>query len=213
MTETILAIGAHNDDHVIGAGATLAKFAKQGKRVKTVVFSFGEFHPYMKKEVVIEKRMKEFLAGDKILGGSGVAYFGCRDGKVEIDIKEKNIEEKLAWLIKREKPSTIFTHGFDDAHPDHHAVHKLVMKLIEKKKIKCPVYSFDVWSLVKIKKRNLPRLVVDVSDTFNLKIKSFLSHESQKVVIWAMLWKIIAKDWFSGFVNGYRYAEVFYRIQ
>ena len=213
MKPLILTIAAHNDDQVIGAGATLAKYAKEGKRIKTIIFSFGELHMYMKKEVVVETRKKEFAEGDKIMGGSGAMYFGCRDGRIGEDIKAKNIESKLATVIKREKPIMIFTHGFDDAHPDHRAVHKLVMQLIKEKKIACPVYSFDVWSLVRLRKRNLPKMVVDVSDTFPQKIKAFLAHKSQKVVLGALLWKVIVKDWFSGLIHGYRYAEVFYRLK
>ncbi|MBW2969746.1 PIG-L family deacetylase [Candidatus Woesearchaeota archaeon] len=214
MKETIMAIAAHNDDHIIGAGGALAKYAKQGKRVRTIILSFGEkSHPYLKKEVIIEKRVKESLRADKLIGGAGIAYLGIREGKFEEDFKKKRIAQKLAQIIKQEKPKKIFTHGIDDLHPDHRATHKLIMKLIEKNKIKCPVYSFDVWSLFKLRQRNLPKLVVDISDTFNIKIKAFLKHQSQTVTIWAMLWKIIAKDLFSGIINGHTYAEVFYKIK
>ncbi len=213
MKQTILAIAAHNDDQVIGAGGTLAKYAGQGRRIRTIVFSFGEMHPYLRKEVMIEKRMREFIKADKIIGGSGVAYFGCRDGHIDEDVKAKNVKKKLLQVLKSEKPSVIFTHGIDDAHPDHRAVNRLIMELIKEDKISCPVYSFDIWSLVKLRKRNLPRMVVDVSDTFPVKIKSFLAHKSQKMVIGALLLKVILKDWFSGLINGYKYAEVFYRLK
>ncbi len=212
MKQTILAIAAHNDDGVIGAGGTLAKYAKEGKRIRTVIFSFGELHVLMKKDVVVETRKKEFVAGDKIMGGSGATYLSCRDGKIAEDIRQKDIAKKLAAVIKRDKPAMIFTHSFDDAHPDHRAVHKLVMQMMKEGSIACPVYTFDVWSLVKLRKRNLPKMVVDVSETFQLKLKAFLAHKSQKIVWWLLV-KAIAKDWFSGFINGYKYAEVFYRLQ
>jgi LmbE family N-acetylglucosaminyl deacetylase len=147
------------------------------------------------------------------MGGAGVAYLGVREGHFEEDFKARNIHEKLAWIIKKEKPSKIFTHGIDDFHPDHRAVNHLVMQLIGEKKITCPVYSFEVWSLVKLRNRNLPRLVVDIGDTFNTKIKAFLVHESQTLAIWSLLWKLILKDWLSGLVHGYKYAEVFYKLK
>ena len=214
MKETILAISAHNDDHIIGAGGALAKYAKEGNRVRTIICSFGEkSHPHLRKEVIVERRVKESIKADKIMGGAGVAYLGIRENFFEEDFKSRNIAEKLAWIIQKEKPSKIFTHGIDDFHPDHRAVNKLIMSMIEQKKITCPVYSFEVWSLIKLRQRNIPRLVVDISDTFNTKIKAFLIHESQKLAIWALLWKLILKDWLSGIVHGYKYAEVFYKLK
>jgi len=214
MKETILAIAAHNDDHIIGAGGALAKYAKEGKRVRTIICSFGErSHPHLRKEVIVERRVKESIKADKVMGGAGIAYLGVKEGSFEDEFKSRNIVEKLAWIIQKEKPAKIFTHGIDDFHPDHRAVYRLVMSLIEQKKITCPVYSFEVWSLLKLRNRNLPRLVVDTSDTFNTKIKAFLIHESQKFAIWALLWKLILKDWLSGVIHGYKYAEVFYRLK
>jgi LmbE family N-acetylglucosaminyl deacetylase len=214
MTDTILAIGAHNDDHLIGAGGALTKYAKEGKRVRTIICSFGEkSHPHLRKEVIITRRVKESLQADKIMGCAGVAYLGVREGHFDEDFEKRDIAKKLAWIVQKEKPSKIFTHAPDDFHPDHRAVYRLVMQLVEQKKIKCPVYSFDIWSLVKLRNRNLPRLVVDISDTFNTKIKAFLVHESQTLAIWALLWKLILKDWLSGVIHGHRYAEVFYRLK
>ena len=87
------------------------------------------------------------------------------------------------------------------------------MRLIDRNVIQCPVYSFDVWSLVKLRHRNLPRVVFDVTDTFNTKIRAFLVHKSQTLTFWSLLWKMILKDLISGIVNGYTYAEVFYKLK
>lgn len=213
MAEVILSIGAHNDDHVIGAGGALINYAKQGAKVRTIICSFGEkSHPHLRAEVVVEKRVKESLDADKIMGGSGITYLGLREGKFDEDIKTKKIAGKLAKIIAQEKPSKIFTHGID-FHPDHRAVNRLIMDLIKKKKIKCPVYSFEIWSVFRFRQRNLPRLVVDITPSFNTKVKAFLVHESQTLAIWALLWKMILKDLLSGFVFGYRYAEVFHRLK
>jgi len=216
--ETILAIGAHNDDHLIGAGGALAKYGIEGKRVVTLVFSYGaKSQPHVKKDIIIAKRIKESIKADKMLKGSGVTYFGVREGKFDEDFKKKDIERRLVQIIKKENPSKIFTHDNADAHPDHRAVNRLIMRLIKKGKIDCPVYSFEIWSLFKLRKRNVPRLVVDTSDTFNMKVKAFLVHKSQlqmwMLPMWALFWKLIVKDWLSGVIHGYRFAEVFYRLK
>src|SRR3972149_8574498 len=103
MTETILAIGAHNDDHIIGAGGALTKYAEEGMRVRTIICSFGEkSHPHLRKEVIVERRVKESIKADKVMGGAGVAYLGVREGHFEEDFKSRNIVEKLAWVVQKE---------------------------------------------------------------------------------------------------------------
>ena len=218
MSKTILSLAAHNDDHVIGAGGALTKYAREGIKTKTIIFSYGvKSQPHLKEEVIKEKRIKESIKADKLMSGSGVKYLGVKEGKFDDEFRRLKIAKKIADIIKKEKPIKIFTHGLDDAHPDHRAVYRLVRKLILQGKIKCPVYSFEVWSLFKLRKRNVPRLIVDTSKTFNVKVRAFLVHESQLQLwmlgMWALLWKLIVKDWLSGLIHGYRYAEVFYRFK
>ena len=88
-----------------------------------------------------------------------------------------------------------------------------MLTLINKKLISCPVYSFEIWSFFKLRNRNHPRMVVDTSETFKTKLKAFLVHESQRLVIWLFIWKLMLKDSLSGIVNRTTYAEVFYRLK
>ncbi len=213
MKSTILAISAHNDDHLIGAGGALTKYAKEGKRFFTIICSYGEqSHPHLERGVIIKKRVTESLKADKIMGGSGVAYLNIQEGKFIEGLSNPKVVKEVKKIIAREKPEKIFTHDLD-AHPDHRAVHDFVMRLCDDGTIKCPVYSFDIWSLFKMKNRNVPRLVVDISGTFTKKVKAFLAHESQKVAITVLIWKMVLKDWLSGLVNGTQFAEVFYRLR
>ena len=211
---TILAICAHNDDQIIGAGGTLAKYAREGKKVKTIILSFGESsHPHFKRKVIVTQRVKESLKSDKILGGAGIAYFGLKEGKFEEEFRKRRIAEKLAWIISQEKPVKIFTHSADDPHPDHKATNKIVMDLAQKQKLTCDIYSFDVWNIAKLFGQNLPKLVVDVTSTFPLKIKALKIHKSQKLTIITLLWNIYLRARINGIYARTKYAEVFYKIK
>ena len=213
-SKKILAICAHNDDNVFGAGGTLAKYAKEGHTVKTVIFTYGELSPpHLKKEVIRDMRLKESLKADKILGAKGVLYFGLTEGKFKEEIDKRNIRSKLASIIKKERPSKIFTHDFNDPHPDHKAVNTIVNELIREKKIKCPVYTFGVWNLTIFwKKTDRPRLIVDITKTFRTKIRAIKAHKSQKIVLMQLLWSVYVKALISGWNNNFKYAEVFFRI-
>ena len=215
--ETILVIAAHNDDHIIGAGATLAKYAKEGKKVRTIIFSYGESsHPHLKPELIKERRYLESIESDKILGGSGVVYLGLQEGKFMQQYKKRRLKSKLAYLIKHEKPNKILTLGPDDIHPDHNAVYKIITDLIQSKSIPCDVYAFEVWSAVKMRKRDVPKLVVDVSDTYGTKIKAMLAHKSQFRHIAPFMILFRFTGWLRALINGWnnncKYAEIFYKI-
>ena len=87
---TILVIGAHSDDPTFGAGGTIAKYASEGKKIKTIIFSYGELSPpHLKPEIVRERRTKEANQADKILKGKGVMFLGVKDGRFLQDIKAK----------------------------------------------------------------------------------------------------------------------------
>lgn len=212
--ETILIICAHNDDNVFGLGGTIAKYAKEGKIVKTVVFSFGEkSHPHLKPEVIAKKRVKEAIKSDKILGGKEIMFLGVKEGKFPKTIKKMNIKDKIKKIIAKEKPTKIFTHSINDAHPDHRAIYYFMKELIEEIDYKGDVYLFGVWSPVRIKDRNLPKMVVDITSTFDKKIKAIKSHESQQITILSLLWNVYLRAIMEGWSNNCRYAEVFYKLQ
>jgi len=209
----ILVLCAHNDDQVIGVGGTLLKFAKEGRTFKTIVFSYGEkSHPYLQEGVISKIRHKEGARSDRILGGSGIKYLGLKDTALKKETSKKETRQRVISLIKKENPKKIFTHSATDTHPDHRAVYQLVQEFINKKMIKCEVYSFDVWSVFGTNK-NKPKLVVDVSDTFEQKLEALFVQKSQKNTIMTLLWNICLKAIINGWFYKYKYAEVFNKIK
>ncbi len=210
----MLVFCAHNDDQILGPGGSLIKYAKEGKVVKTYVFSYGETsHMHLKEEVVKQMRVEEVYESDRIMGGSGVFFFGLKVGKFRQGFKEKELDKKVKDIIKKEKPSKIFTHSLDDPHPDHRAVFSLITGILDAMKFKGDVYCFNVWNPVNFRRRDSPKLVVDTSETFNTKIKAFLAHKSQKMTIISLLWSVYLRDWWNGWRNNYKFAEVFYKVR
>ena len=119
----------------------------------------------------------------------------------------------LKRIILKNKPSKILTHSVDDPHPDHRAVYNTVAKIVDKISYKGELYSFEIWNPFNLKKREKPKLVVDISSTFDKKIKAIKLHKSQKISVISLLWNIYRKDFFNGLSNSCRYAEVFYKIR
>lgn len=184
-TKTVLVISAHADDHVIGFGGTLAKYVAEGIRVITVVFTYGERSiPYLREDVVKQKVLKESKAADKVLGGSGVIFLGLKGGHFLDGFHDQKADETLEKIILKYSPSKIFTHSSDDTHPDHRVVHKLVLEMIDKLNyghgLATTLYGFGVWRLFRFNKRKRPYLVVDVTSTFNKKLKAISAFKSQR---------------------------------
>ncbi len=208
MKETILVFVSHNDDQIIGAGATLAKYIEEGKEVIVVIFSYGESsRPLEKANIVVNKRMKEAEKVDEFLGIKETLFLGIPD--LRIDTSKEDLLLKVEAIIKKYKPNKIFTHSQDDPHKDHRAVREIVLSAVGDNKI--DVYTFSVWNPLRIIQTRIPKLYVDVSSTFNKKTEALRLFESQKLYVYLLLPNIYVKARIAGVENGCKYAEVFYK--
>ncbi len=214
---SVLVLCAHNDDQIIGAGGTLAKYSREGIKVVTVIFSYGMLsHPHLQKKVIIETRVRESLAGNKVMCGpdSEVYYLGLSEGRFDAEIQQKKISTRIRRMIRQYKPEKIFTHSLDDPHPDHRAVYRFVTSLAEKMKFRGDIYSFNVWNFFfNLRNRQLPRLIVDISDTMRYKVEAFRKHKSQWIVQLQFMWSVYAQAILNGLIYRYKYAEVFFKIR
>ena len=224
MKKNIIIFCAHSDDQVLGAGGAMAKYAREGYNIYTYIFSFGELsHPHLKASYIKKIRTKESEVADKIIGGKKVEFFGLKDGVMDKEIKNKNIYFKVKNIIEEIKPEKIFTHSIDDMLPDHRVVRRCVIRaydeLNQEKNVKCDVYSFDVWNILNLAKRDNPILVVDISSTFKHKIQALHEFKSQiNIFTHAYLVNLLYLGvYIKAFVYGIRYgnklAEIFYKIR
>ena len=212
--EIILSFCAHNDDQILGAGGTLAKYAQQGKIFKSYIFSFGESsHPWLQQKFTARMRIKEAQRSEKVLGGNDIYFFGIKERNFIQEIEKRDFKKHLKKIIRQNNPSKIFTHSRDDPHPDHRVVHKVILEVVDELKYKGDVYTFNVWNPVSITTRRNPKLVVDISDTFKKKLASFKIHKSQKITFLTLWWDIYRRDWINGLLNRCKYAEVFSKVR
>jgi len=212
----IFVIVAHSDDQIFGPGGTLIKYANQGKNILTIVFSYGVLaNPHIKKEVIREMRFSESLEADKFIGGKKVIFFDMEEGKFLKQFYEQSYDEELKKLLIEYAPEKIFTHADDDNLPDHSAVNKLVLEVYDKlkteEKIKSEVYTFGVWRFFKFTQRNNPRLIVDISTSFNQKVDALKIFKSQLNSMISLKWSVYFKAFLAGFKHNVGLAEEFYK--
>ena len=214
MVETILVFCAHPDDHILGAGGTIKKYTKAGKKVMFIILSYGESsHPWFHKHITVEMRVNETLKADKLVGTKETIFFGLTEGNFPNDAKKYNIKLKIKNIIKKYKPVKIFTHTSSDPHPDHKATEKLVLESFDSMKYHCDLYTFDVWNPLNIKSSTSPKLVVDISDTFKIKLKALKCFKSQKAALFSLLWSVYYRAILLGLQYNCKFAESFHKIR
>ena len=212
--QSILVLCAHSDDHILGAGGTLAKYIDEGKKVHVVIFSYGEkSHPWLKKHIISGTRVQEAHDAENLLGITETVFLGLTDQKVQQEIRHGDVEKKITELLQTLKPHTIFTHTPGDPHPDHRAISTFAQALAKKTKFKGHLLCFDVWTPVNIESRKLPKIVIDISKTFNKKLKALRCFKSQWMTMLSLMWSIYWKAIKNGRQNKMKYAEVFYKLR
>ena len=133
-----LAIGAHPDDIEFGAGATLARWARAGCRVRHLVLtdgSKGSWDPDEDLGALVASRMEECRAAAARLDGvpidelpaDRVQFLGRVDGELVDDAATRR---EVARVIRTERPEVLFGHDpwrRYQLHPDHRAAGFLML--------------------------------------------------------------------------------------
>lgn len=214
MSKTILLFGAHSDDQVYGAGATLAKYHDLGYKIVVCIFSYGEkSHVWLKPSVIKKIREKESIEAGKIIGCDKVLFLGVEEGKFLKNAIRDNLYQRVEELIKEHKPEKIFLHSHDDPHIDHRHVNKIVLKAIDNARYMGEVYIFDVWNILSYKRRVMPRVFVNVDNYFSKKITAIKLFKSQKITLFSLFWSVYMKALINGLLSNSRFAEKFLRIR
>lgn len=210
----ILVFSAHNDDQIIGVGGALAKYTREGVMATVYVFSFGESsHPHLKRTEIAETRVTECKRSDKVLGVTNTIFLGLTEGSFSEDFSRKKLHQRLHHVLLDLQPEKIFLHSPDDLHPDHRAVYQLVTSLLDELHLAVPVYIYGVWNPLSLRYRDVPRLVVDISEEFSRKLRAFQCHESQFLTMLTMVPSMYFRALFAGIHYGYKYAEIFLKIR
>jgi len=89
-----------------------------------------------------------------------------------------------------------------------------VLAAWELSELKPAIYTFDVWNPWSFKSRIRPRIIVDISKFFGMKMEAIKAFKSQKIQMQIPLTGLVyVRAIFHGFMNNVRYAEVFHRLR
>ena len=107
-----LAVGAHPDDVELACGGTLAKLVSLGYRVGVMDMSRGEMGTRGSGEI----RAREAAAASRELNLVVRDNLDLPDGRIWLTEESR---DKMVRKIRLCRPRVVFTHYWEDPHPDH----------------------------------------------------------------------------------------------
>ena len=182
----IIAISAHPDDIEINCAGTLAKYSKAGHDVVMCNMCSGNAGHFVIQPDELQKiRQKESERSAAIIGAEHITL---GYGDMSLYYQSKEARDRLTDVLRAVKPDLIITHTPEDYMSDHIAVSKLVFDATFAASLPhyrtssgegfadlCPIYYMDNLGAFRFE----PTEYVDVTDTFETKMKMLSCHESQ----------------------------------
>ena len=188
--QTYMWVVAHPDDLEFSSGGTVAKFAKEGKRIILIQVTSGDrgtedlsFTP----ETLGATREAEECEAAKRLGISEVEFLREPDGAVVPDLK---LRERMTRMIRTYRPDVIVTPDpFRPyaLHPDHRAVGMAAHDAVYPT-ARDPLYypdhlasglqshkTAEIWYFGS----DVPDVWIDITGTFDDKINALRAHVTQ----------------------------------
>ncbi len=193
-TQRVLVVLAHPDDPEFFCGATLAKWAHEGREIRYLLLTCGDKgsdNPDMTPEDLCADRQGEQRAAAKVIGARDVVFLSWHDGELfnTLDVRREIVRE-----IRRFKPHVIVTgdplsyirvNGIN--HPDHRAAGAATLDAVFPAAGNLmyfpellseglqPHAPKEVWLSV----TQEPNMWVEVNDTVDIKLAALREHKSQ----------------------------------
>ncbi|MFM9994518.1 MAG: PIG-L family deacetylase [Phycisphaerales bacterium] len=187
----ILVVGPHPDDQELGMGGTIALLADQGHRVLLLDVTDGEPTPFGDPGTRATESAAAAAALSALNNPVRRCQLGLRNRFVEHTIENRH---KVAGAIRAWQAQVVFVPYFEDAHPDHLAVTRIVEDArFDAKLTKVemptpaglnpgpPLYPRWLFSYYATHLRitPAPSFVVDVSTTIDRKSAAVAAYRSQ----------------------------------
>ncbi len=192
--ERVLVVLAHPDDPEFFCGATLAKWARQGKEVNYLLLTCGDKgsdDPDATPEMLCADRRDEQRAAADVLGIKEIKFLEFPDGEL---VNSLDVRRAIVREVRRMKPRVVVTsdptsyirpNGIN--HPDHRAAGAATLdaifpaagnRMYFPELLSAgfePHYPREVWLSIP----NEPTEWVNVTDTVETKIAALREHKSQ----------------------------------
>jgi LmbE family N-acetylglucosaminyl deacetylase len=224
--QRVLVVVAHPDDAEFGCGGSVARWVKEGKEVTYVILTNGDKGSgdrSMTSERLAKIRKEEQQNAAQALGVARVQFLGYPDGELE-DTRE--VRRAVTAEIRRWRPDLLVTQNpyrttnLYASHPDHRVAAGVALDCVyplARDHLSFPELLAQGLEPHKVREVYLmwwenPEVVVDISDTMDLKLKALACHASQMGDFASVEARVRERSAQLGKAKGFAYAESFNRI-
>ena len=221
----VLVVTPHPDDAESGAGATIVKWATQGRKITLVVCTNGDkgsSDPNMTSEKLAAIREEEQREAAKAMGVSEVVFLRHTDQHLR-DTYE--LREQISRQIRIHMPHTVLTidpNRLYIRHEDHYVCGRVTLNCVfpyARDRLAFPEHIAEGLQPHKTREVYMwgsqePDTYLDVTDTFEAKLDALSRHRSQVGQGWELR-EVRARARYAevGKRIGVTYAEAFKRIE
>ncbi|HEY8992502.1 MAG TPA: PIG-L deacetylase family protein [Candidatus Microsaccharimonas sp.] len=224
----VLGIVAHPDDLDVGAGGTMAHFAKQGAEIHYLILtdgSKGSEDPNVTSKELTDTRRQEQRDALAIIGGKSANFLDYPDGELEISM---DLKKDIVKAIRTIKPDVVVT--LDPTlvysaragiinHPDHRAAGQAVLDAVfplARDHLTFPELFAENYlphktATILLINFDSGNFSVDITETFDLKERALKAHASQFGDLEGSTW-LRDMATYHGTQSGHELAESFVRI-
>ncbi|MGH9044817.1 MAG: PIG-L deacetylase family protein [Acidimicrobiales bacterium] len=182
-SKQIVVIGAHPDDEILGAGATLARHVQAGDDVHAVVVSEGASSRCADEmKAALEEQARESA---RTIGFASLRLEGLPDQRLDT-VPFIELTQRLEAILEKVRPHILYTHFPEDVNADHGLVAKAAWTA-------CRPYSqpqlemFAVfatpssseWTWPTPQGTFRPNYFVDVTDTIDVKVAAMACYRTE----------------------------------
>ena len=222
----VLVIAAHPDDPDFLAGGTVARLAKEGREVAYGILTNGNKGSDDRRvtsEQLVSIRAEEQRRAAQVLGVRAVEFLGYEDGELE---DTRDLRRDVTREIRRWRPDLIITlnphrtyNNFPGWHRDHRVTGRVVLDCVyplARDRLAFPELSreYEPHSVHEVHfiQWEQPRLVVDISETMEMKLEAIRCHASQITDFKDFEARMRNRAAILGQEKGYAYAEGFDQV-
>lgn len=127
MTVSVLVVGAHPDDEILGCGASIARHIAEGAQVAVLLLAdgVGARDPAFRELELAARRQAAFDACAE-LGVVDLTLLAYPDNRMD-QVELLDIVQDIERVMARCRPDTVYTHNASDVNIDHRRVHDAVV--------------------------------------------------------------------------------------
>jgi LmbE family N-acetylglucosaminyl deacetylase/glycosyltransferase involved in cell wall biosynthesis len=168
--ERLLVLAPHPDDEVIGCGGLVALHLRDGRSVHVIVATDGA------QAGNASQREAESRAALSLLGNATIEFLRFADRALE---NARELDERLAAILRERKPDLIAVPSPLEIHPDHAALSRAFCDLIARDTSLFADLAIARVAFYEVSAPLRPNTLVDITPVADAKYAAIAAHASQ----------------------------------